>query len=84
MSDMYASEVLLNVALQDVCMYESTVRSCWSEQCVCTRDAEQFNVVEAYACFPLCVYTCDAADSTDGADVRQSRYLFLSISRFSL
>ena len=56
----------------------------WSEQRVCVQDAEQFNVVEAYACLPMCVYTCDAADSTDGANVRQSRYLFLSISRFSL
>ena len=36
--------------------------------------------MEAYACLLLGVYTCDAADSADGADVRQSRYLFLSIS----
>ena len=51
---------------------------------MCTQDAEQFDVVEAYACLPLGVYTCDMADFTDGADVRQSRYLFLSISQFSL
>ena len=41
---------------------------------MCTQDAEQFNVVDAYACLPLGVYTCNAADSTDDADVRQSCY----------
>ena len=51
---------------------------------MCVQDAEQFNVVEAYACFPLCVYIYDAADSISGADVCQPSYLFLSISRFSL
>ena len=53
-------------------------------QRVCIWDAEQFNVARVYACLPLCVYACDAADSTDDEDVRQSRYLFLSFSILSL
>ena len=57
----------------------------WSERRVCVWDAGWFNVVEAYGYLPWCVYTRGAADSTDGAqNVRQSRYLFFSISWFSL